>query len=73
MNLKPQSLIVAIQCVAAQTKLLDDQLDEGQLADAAGIEQLLVSFDLAAEDLKNAYQTARATYDGLPAYESLIA
>jgi hypothetical protein len=72
MELKPQSLMVAIQCVAAQTKLLDIELTEQDPPNAAELEQLLVSFDLAADDLKNAYQRALERYDGLPPYESLI-
>ena len=71
MELKPQTLAVAIQCVSAVTKLLDERLGEDRSAAAAELEQLLVSFDLAEIDLKAAYQLALARYDGLPPYEEL--
>lgn len=73
MELKPQSLMVAIQCIAAQTNLVDQQLNEQDPANGAELEQLLISFDEAADDLRSAYQAALKLYDGLPPYESLIA
>lgn len=71
MQLKPQTLMVAIQCVAAQIEALDNRL-HGESSNAAELEQLLVSFDLAAADLKTAYQEAVKAYGGLPAYEELV-
>ncbi|WKB50644.1 hypothetical protein [Eleftheria terrae] len=73
MELRPQSLMVAIQCVAAQVRLLDEQLQNDQTPDPEELEQLLLSFDLAADDLKNAYEDALQRYGGLPSYESLVA
>lgn len=58
MNLKPQTLMVAIQCVAARTRELDAQLQNDDPQNAAELEQLLVGYDLAADDLKNAYEQA---------------
>ncbi|HCW1026484.1 TPA: hypothetical protein OW444_005342, partial [Pseudomonas aeruginosa] len=52
MNLKPQTLMVAIQCVAARTRELDAQLQNDDPQNAAELEQLLVGYDLAADDLK---------------------
>ena len=67
MNLKPQTLMVAIQCVAARTRELDAQLQNDD-----ELEQLLVGYDLAADDLKNAYEQALGQYSGLPPYDRLI-
>lgn len=58
MQVKPQTLMVVIQCVAARIKTIDRRLEEEEPDDAAELEQLLVSFDLAAEDLKQAYLDA---------------
>jgi hypothetical protein len=73
MDLKPQSLMVAIQCVAAQVRLLDDRLERDESSSAEELEQLLVSFDVAAADLRAAYEEALQRYDGLPSYEALVA
>ncbi len=73
MELKPQSLMVAIQCVAAQVRSLDDRLERDEPANAEELEQLLVSFDVAAADLRAAYEEALQRYDGLPSYEALVA
>lgn len=72
MQIKPQTLMVAIRCVAAQTKLLDRDLNENNPANAAELEQLLVSLDLAASDLKTAYREALEKFGELPPYEELI-
>jgi hypothetical protein len=72
MQVKPQTLMVAIQCVAAQIKTMDRRLQEDAPSDAAELEQLLVSFDLAAADLKSAYQEALNQYGGLPPYDELV-
>ncbi|AVK07042.1 MULTISPECIES: hypothetical protein [Pseudomonas aeruginosa group] len=72
MNLKPQTLMVAIQCVAARTRELDAQLQSDDPENAAELEQLLVGYDLAADDLKNAYEEALAQYSGLPPYDRLV-
>ena len=40
MDLKPQSLMVAIQCVAAQVRLLDDRLERDESSSAEELEQL---------------------------------
>jgi hypothetical protein len=73
MELKPQTLMVAIQCVAAQVRLLDDRLQRDESSNAEELEQLLVSFDVAAADLRAAYEQALQRYEGLPSYESWMA
>lgn len=71
MQIKPQTLMVAIQCVAAEIHTIDRQLEDDEPDNAAELEQLLVSFDLAADDLKVAYEEALKQYSELPAYDDL--
>jgi hypothetical protein len=72
MELKPQTLAIAIQCVSTIIKILDERLGDDQSEAAADLEQRLVSFDLAEMDLKAAYELATVKYDGLPPYEDLL-
>lgn len=72
MQIKPQTLMVAIQCIAAEIKLIDKQLEGNEPDNAAELEQLLLTFDLAADDLKVAYEIAFNQYSELPAYEVLV-
>ncbi|KGD92384.1 hypothetical protein JL37_17200 [Achromobacter sp. RTa] len=72
MILKPQTLLVSIQCIAARTRQLVQQLNSGDPAKAAEIEQLLVVYDLAAEELKAAYELALEQSTGLPPYAELV-
>lgn len=71
-HLKPQTLIVAIQCVASEARSIERQLEEVDADDAADLEQLLLSFDLAIDDLKSAYAKTCEQYGGLPSYEELV-
>ncbi len=72
MHLKPQTLMVAIQCVNAEINRLDQLLNNDDADNPEELEQLLLSFDLAASDLKNAYESALEQYGALPAYDELI-
>lgn len=72
MNLNPQTIMVAIQCVSKEIHVLDGRLEAGTVEDPAETEQLLVSYDLALEDLKHAYLVAQGKHGGLPLYEQLI-
>jgi len=72
MTLKPQTLSVAIQCIAARTRQLADRTDGDNSRNAAEIEQLLVVYDLAAEELKAAYEAASKQSTGLPPYAELV-
>lgn len=72
MNLKPQTIMVAIQCVSKEIHALDKRLEAGTVDDPAEAEQLLVSYDLALEDLKGVYLVAQGQYGGLPTYDQLI-
>jgi len=64
--IKPQTLMVAIQCVAAQMKMQDKGLNEGNPSSAAGLVQLLASRDIAASSPKAAYRDARQMFGSLP-------
>lgn len=72
MQVKPKTLAVAIQCVSAAIKVLDNRMENATSTNAAELEQLLVTFDLAGIDLKAAYESAWDQYDALPAYEELL-
>lgn len=72
MQVKPQTLMVAIQSVAAQLKAMDRQLQEDEPSNAAELEQLLVSYEVAAADLEKAYREALTQYGGFPSYEELV-
>ncbi|WP_457328532.1 hypothetical protein [Rhizobacter sp. P5_C2] len=71
MELRPQTLIVAVQCVARRIHELDKLIDEVDSQEAGQLEELLVSFDLAAADLKKAYAEAREKFADMPDYEQL--
>lgn len=72
MQVKPQTLMIAIQCVAAQIKAMDQQLQDDESGDAAALEQLLVSCEVAATDLEKAYAEALTQYGGFPPYAELV-
>lgn len=55
-----------------QARSIKRQLEEVDADDAADLEQLLLSFDLAIDDLKSAYAKACEQYGGLPSYEELV-
>ncbi len=70
--MKPQTLMVAIQCVASEIKSLDAKLESGQVGDEAETEQVLLSWDLALADLKETYEIAQKKYSSMPTYEQLL-
>lgn len=72
MSLKPQTLMVSIQCIAARTRQLAEHLNGEDPGNAAEIEQLLVAYDLAAEDLKAEYELALEQSTGLPPYAEVV-
>ncbi|TEB97977.1 hypothetical protein IPC1598_34385 [Pseudomonas aeruginosa] len=55
MTLSPQTLMIAVRCIAARTRQIATQLDGDDSRNAAEIEQLLVAYDLAVEELKAVY------------------
>jgi len=70
--MKAQTLMVAIQCVASEIKSLDAKLESGQIEDEAETEQVLLNWDLALVDLKEAYEIALEKYSIMPTYEQLL-
>ena len=72
MELKPQTLMVAIQCLAAETRRIEQSLEAESPENGAELEQLLVAYDLAADDLKAAYLASQARFAGFPSYDSLV-
>ena len=70
--MKPQTLMIAIQCVAAEIKLLDAKLDSGEVENEVETEELLVSYDLALADLQSSYEAADSAYSGLPSFDELV-
>lgn len=66
------TLLVAIQAldtVRRETVQAREDMDDNDQAD---LDELLVSYDLAARELHRAYDLARATAPNLPPYEHLI-
>ncbi|WP_338849171.1 hypothetical protein V8J88_09490 [Massilia sp. W12] len=72
MSIKAQTLMVAIQCVNTEIKRLDALLNQDEVDNPEEIEQLLLSFDLAAADLKESYEAALEKFGELPPYADLI-
>ena len=72
MKIQPQTIMVAIQCVNSEIKSLDEKLEKGDADNPAELEQLLVSYDLAANDLQVMYEQLKDQYGELPSYEELI-
>jgi hypothetical protein len=70
--MKPQTLMVAIQCVASEIKSLDVKLESGQIEDEVEAEQMLLSWELALDDLKEAYEIALQKYSSMPTYKQLL-
>ncbi len=70
--MKPQTLMVAILCVASKIKHLDEMLEAGNIEDEAEAELLLVSYDLALAELKLSYEIALDNYTHMPKYEILL-
>lgn len=74
MNVKPQTIMLAVRSLAFYANHLEARMDDPATdhATAADLEQTLVAYDLAVQDLKQAYALVRETYDGYPPYEELI-
>lgn len=68
-----RTLMMAVQAVDAKMLALAQALDEAGEDAATDLEDLLLAYALAAEDLRAAYTAAQALADNLPAYEKLVA
>lgn len=69
-----RTLMLAIQAVNAKIRSLNDALaaageDDDAAADA---EEMLMSYEAAAEELQAAYEIARLAVSNLPPYATLV-
>jgi len=69
-----RTLMLAIQAVAADMKTLKATVDAAAAGDGdlADVEDLLLSYEKAAEKLRAAYEVARLASSNLPPYASLV-
>lgn len=67
-----RTLVMAIQAVDAELRRLEEELERaGEDADP-DLQELALSYSLAAEDLKQAYLQALNSASNLPPYEQLV-
>ena len=66
------TLMMAIQAVDAKIVEIDQDRHETHDASAADLDELLLSYTLAAEQLKKAYLTEASRSSNLPPYEVLV-
>jgi|GEM_PF-520895 len=71
-ELNLSTILISIQSVEKQIERFQDILESETVRDKAGIQELLLSYDKAAEDLKEAYISMRSPGSNYPEYESLI-
>ena len=69
-----RTLVVAIQAVDAEMRRLAGQIDASEDdSHQADLEELLLTYSHAAEDLKKAYYSALRPGGNLPPYSKLVA
>ena len=66
------TLMVSIQAVAKQIEYFEGLLSSETVRDKAEIQELLLSLDNAAEELKQVYENRRQAGSNFPAYEKLV-
>jgi hypothetical protein len=68
-----RTLMLAIQAVDAKMRTLQARLElAGDEDDAADAEEMLMSYEGAAENLRAAYEIARLAASNLPPYAELV-
>jgi hypothetical protein len=71
-----RTLMLAIQAVNAKVLALNDALaaagDNAEDDAAADAEEMLMSYEAAAEELRSAYEIARLAVSNLPPYATLV-
>jgi hypothetical protein len=71
-----RTLMLAIQAVNAKIQALNDALAAAAESDdddaAADAEELLMSYEAAADELRTAYEIARLAVSNLPPYATLV-
>jgi hypothetical protein len=72
-KLSGRSLMMAVQAVRDQIARLDRLLTSETLSDREALTELLMSYESAAEELRDAYMTeTKGGRVNLPAYDELI-
>lgn len=67
-----RTLMMAIQAVDAKVKNLSAQIDQADEDDVSDLEDALLAYTKAADDLRDAYEVALRLSSNLPAYEKLV-
>jgi len=71
-NLELSTVFVGIQAVKKQIEYYEGLMDSETVLDKPEIEELLLSLDLALENLKDIYNSMRIEGSNYPEYEALI-
>lgn len=66
------TLVMAIQAVQSEIRRFEELLSSETLRDPADMQDLVVTFERAAEALKEAYLSEWTVGSNLPAYEKLV-
>lgn len=70
--LRISTITICIQAVQKQIEYFEGLLESQTLKDKAEIQELLLSYDQAAENLKEAHIAKRTTGSNHPEYEALV-
>jgi hypothetical protein len=71
-DLELQTLLISIQSVQKQIEYFENLLKSETLKDKSEIEELLLTYDQAAENLKQVYISKRGVNSNYPEYNDLI-
>ena len=66
------TILVSIQSVKKQIEYFEGLLESETVRDKAEIQELLLTYDKAAEDLKQAYILNRSAGSNYPEYDELV-
>jgi hypothetical protein len=72
MSLKIQTMVVLIQVLDGAIVALGAECDATDGPDKPDLQELLLDYTLAAQDLKMRYQAARHPESNMPPYETLV-
>ncbi len=71
-ELNLSTILVSIQSVQKQIEYFEGLLESETVRDKGEIQELLLTYDQAAENLKEMYTSMRHTTNSFPAYEELL-
>ncbi|GAA6168246.1 hypothetical protein [Sessilibacter corallicola] len=71
-DLTLQTLMISIQSVQKQIEYFEGLMESETIRDKAEIQELLLTYDQAAEELKQAYISKRSEGSNFPAYDELV-